>query len=75
MTARCVVEPLHVVEHIFAGSAHAADDAAIGHQTLELLAGVLAGLVGVMMQESIRLAALPESSTGRPQPVGQSFRL
>src|SRR3977135_1439299 len=42
-------EALHrgVVPHI-AGPAHAANDAAVGHQPLELLAGVLAALIGVM---------------------------
>src|SRR5271168_3515388 len=33
-----------------AGAAHGADDAMIGHQLLELLAGVLAATVGVMQQ-------------------------
>ena len=39
-----------------AGSAHAADDAAVGHQPLELLAGVLAALIRVVL---VRLAAPP----------------
>src|SRR4051794_622570 len=42
-----------------AGSAHAADDAAVDHQPLELLAGVLAALIGVM-QQLIRLATPPD---------------
>ncbi len=42
-----------------AGSAHAADDAAVGHQSLELLAGVLAALIGVV-QQLVGLAASPD---------------
>ena len=39
-----LLHPLHgsVVPHV-AGSAHRADDAVVGHQPLELLAGVLGG--------------------------------
>jgi hypothetical protein len=57
-------EALHrrVVPNI-AGSAHAANDA-VGHQTLELLAGVLAALIRVM-QQLIRLATSPEVGSGR----------
>ena len=40
-----LLHPLHgsVVPHV-AGSAHRADDAVVGHQPLELLAGVLGGI-------------------------------
>ena len=40
-------------------SAHAANDAAVGHQSLELLAAILAALIGVM-QQLPWLAALPD---------------
>lgn len=42
-------EALHgrIVPHV-ARSAHDADNAAVGHQSLELLAAVLAALIGVM---------------------------
>jgi hypothetical protein len=36
-----------IVPHL-ARSVHAADNAAVGHQPLELLAGVLAALIGVV---------------------------
>ena len=39
--------------------AHRAGDAAVGHQPLELLAGILAALIGVM-QQGIGLAAPPD---------------
>jgi hypothetical protein len=53
-------EALHrrVVPDI-AGSAHAANDAAVGHPPLELLAGVLGALIGVM-QQGFRLTAAPD---------------
>ena len=48
-----LLHPLHgsVVPHV-AGSAHRADDAVVGHQPLELLAGVLAAAVGVNEKSS-----------------------
>jgi hypothetical protein len=49
---RCIVPDI-------AGAAHGADDAMIGHQLLELLAGVLAATVGVM-QQRVRLASPPD---------------
>jgi hypothetical protein len=54
-------EALHrrrVVPHV-ARPAHAADHAMIDQQALELLAGVLAALVG-MMQQGVRFAATPD---------------
>ncbi len=48
---RCIVPDI-------VGSAHAADDAAIGHLSLELFAGVLTALIRVM-QQLVRLAAPP----------------
>src|SRR5258705_10421886 len=63
-------EALHrrVVPDI-AGSAHAADDSAVGHQLLELQAGVLAALIGVV-QQGIRLASAPD---GHQQGVGDQL--
>src|SRR5262249_39515922 len=56
-------EALHrgVVPHI-AGSAHRTNDAAVGHQPLELLARVLAAAIGVM-QQCIGLSATPIAIT------------
>ena len=53
-----------------AGSAHRAGDAVVGHQPLELLAGVLAALIRVV-QQGIRLAASPDRHDQR---VGDELR-
>ena len=64
-------EALHrcVVPHV-ARSAHRADDAVVGHQPLELFAGVLAAAIGVM-QQRIRLAPPPDR---HHQSVGDELR-
>ena len=61
--------PSRIVPDV-ARAAHRAGDAVVGHQPLELLAGVLAALIGVM-QQSIRLAASPDRHDER---VGDQLR-
>ncbi len=63
-------EALHgrVVPDI-AGPAHRAGDAEIGHQALELLAGILAALAGVV-QQAVGLAAAPD---GHDQRIGHQL--
>ena len=53
-----------------AGTAHRADDAMIGHQPLELFAGVLAAPVG-MVQQGVKLASSPNR---HHQGVGDELR-